>query len=68
LHCEVTIIVTLTQSGMNSFRGWCAGDLMLTKLRSSTLQRRLLQLTNLKTVSWINHTESVKDLQDSFGY
>jgi len=45
LHCKLATDSTLPQSKMDSIHSWCAADLMLTKLKSSPLQGKVIQLT-----------------------
>jgi len=51
---------------MDSIRGWCAANLILTKLKSSTLHEKVIQLI-VFTNYVITHTDSIKDLRVLFG-
>ena len=51
---------------LDSIHSGCATNLMLTKLKSSILQGKLMQL-NLLTNFVITHTDSIKDLEVHFG-
>ena len=65
-HCKLATIGTLKQPAMDSIRGLCAASLILTKLKSSTLQGKLIQLI-VCTNCAIIHNDSVKYLGVLFG-
>jgi len=43
LHRKLATDVTIPQSNMDSTHGWCATNLILTKLKSSPLQGKIMQ-------------------------
>jgi hypothetical protein len=51
---------------MDSIRGWCAANLIFTKLKSLTLHEKVIKLI-VFTNYVITHTDSIKDLRVLFG-
>jgi hypothetical protein len=68
LHCKFATDSTLPQQDMDSICAWYAANLILTKLKSSTLQGNLIQLI-LFTSCVINNPYPLRKISlSSFSY
>ena len=65
-HCTFATDCTLPHPDLDSIRGWSPANSTLTKLKSSSLQGKLIQLI-LLTNCVITHTDAIKNLGVLFG-